>query len=36
MVGVGVGFDTKGADSFVVEVLKHDRTNRNLYVIPDT
>ena len=35
MVGVGVGFDTKGADSFIVRGPKYDRTN-DLYVIPDS
>ena len=35
MVGVGVGFDTKGADSFIIRGPKHDRTN-DLYVIPDS
>jgi len=35
MVGVGVGFDTKGADSFVIRGPKSDRTN-DLYVIPDS
>jgi len=35
MVGVGVGFDTKGAESFVVRGPKEDR-EPELYKIPDT
>ena len=35
MVGVGVGFDTKGAETFVVRGPKYDRMN-DLYVIPDS
>jgi adenosylcobalamin-dependent ribonucleoside-triphosphate reductase len=35
MVGVGVGFDTKGAESFVVRGPKEDRESE-LYIIPDT
>jgi adenosylcobalamin-dependent ribonucleoside-triphosphate reductase len=35
MVGVGVGFDTKGAEQFVVRGPKEDRKSE-LYVIPDT
>jgi len=35
MVGVGVGFDTKGAESFVVRGPKTDRGTET-YVIPDT
>ena len=35
MVGVGVGFDTKGAESFVIRGPKKDR-NPETYVIPDT
>ena len=35
MVGVGVGFDTKGAEQFVVRGPKTDR-NVETYVIPDT
>ena len=35
MVGVGVGFDTKGADSFIIRGPKSDR-DTELYVIPDT
>jgi len=35
MVGVGVGFDTKGAESFVIRGPKKDR-DPELYIIPDT
>ena len=35
MVGVGVGFDTKGAEQFVVRGPKEDREHET-YVIPDT
>ena len=35
MVGVGVGFDTKGAEQFVVRGPKEDR-EKETYVIPDT
>ncbi len=35
MVGVGVGFDTKGAESFVIRGPKTDRDSE-LYIIPDT
>lgn len=35
MVGVGVGFDTKGAESFVVRGPKEDR-DTEIYQIPDT
>ena len=35
MVGVGVGFDTKGAEQFVVRGPKSDREVET-YVIPDT
>ena len=35
MVGVGVGFDTKGAEQFVVRGPKEDR-KKETYVIPDT
>jgi len=35
MVGVGVGFDTKGANSFIVRGPKEDRINE-VYVIPDS
>ena len=35
MVGVGVGFDTKGAEQFVIRGPKEDR-EPELYVIPDT
>ena len=35
MVGVGVGFDTKGAESFVVRGPKTDRGTET-YIIPDT
>ena len=35
MVGVGVGFDTKGAEQFVIRGPKDDREHE-IYVIPDT
>jgi adenosylcobalamin-dependent ribonucleoside-triphosphate reductase len=35
MVGVGVGFDTKGAEQFVIRGPKEDRETE-IYVIPDT
>ena len=35
MLGVGVGFDTKGAGEIVVKGINRDR-NEEIYMIPDT
>ena len=35
MLGVGVGFDTKGADEIIIKGVNRDR-NEETYVIPDT